>query len=86
MKHLNVGSVRAKAQCGSRDMDSTGDVHIRLFAVYSTDPESENKAFTDATPALTVLMTIAKGKPAAAMFEAGKEYYVDFIPVPPKES
>jgi hypothetical protein len=74
-------TVRAKMQCGSNEMDSNGNSQIRLYAVYSTDPASENKAFSDATPAASVTMTIAKGKPAAGFFETSKEYYVDFVAV-----
>lgn len=72
-----MDKVRAKMYCGGK-YDVTGGVQIHLTAVYSNDPNSENKAFSDATPSAEMTMFIAGGKPAADLFEAGKEYYLDF--------
>jgi hypothetical protein len=50
---------------------------VILTPVYSPDPESENRAFWEATPQGTVNLVITN--PAgAAVFEAGEEYFVDF--------
>ena len=73
-------TVRAKMQLGYKAKNPNGDTRLNFYGVYSQDPASENKAFTDATPALNVSMVIAKDKPAADMFEQGKEYYLDFTP------
>jgi len=60
--------------------DFGSSISVKLHAVYSTDPNSENKSFTDATPQAAIDITIDKKKPAAAAFEVGREYYVDFTP------
>jgi hypothetical protein len=74
--------VRAKMQCHEVTQFQGGGVRVRLGAVYSNDPNSENKAFSDATPQGSAEMHIQGGKPAAKMFEAGKHYYVDFEEAP----
>ena len=51
---------------------------VQLQPVYSTDPNHENKAFWDATPAGSISMTIKSG--AADNFRPGMEFYVDFTP------
>lgn len=66
-------------RCGAVMPQSDGGVTVHLNAVCSSDPASENKAFTDATPNAYMFMSIAKDKPAAQLFETGAEYYVDFI-------
>jgi hypothetical protein len=44
------------------------------------DPQSENGRFWQATPAGSIELSI--NNPAAAeVFEVGREYYVDFLPV-----
>lgn len=60
-----------------------GTMNVNASAVYSEDPNSENKAFSDATPCGNLYLTIAAGKAAQENFEVGntKEYYVDIIPV-----
>lgn len=70
--------VRAKMKCGNKITNADGSTSLTFYAVYSTDPDSENKAFSDATPTASVSMTIAKGKPAADFFVADEQYYVDF--------
>jgi hypothetical protein len=76
-----AGSVRAKVRCSSKTKNEGFDgTAFRFDAVYSSDPSSENKSFTDATPSLSLNMTISDGKPAADQFEEGKEYYLDFTP------
>lgn len=53
----------------------------KLNAVFSSDPNSENKVFTDHTPSGTITMTIQAGKDAANSFAVGDEFYVDFTKV-----
>lgn len=74
-------NVRAKMRCNAVMPNSDGSVSVHLSAVYSTDPNHENKAFTDATPNAYLHMHIAKDKPAGEAFNTGQEYYVDFTPV-----
>ena len=77
-------TVRAKFVCNAK-IPSYGDMTtVHLNAVYASKDgirSEENKAFSDATPAGTIAIVIAKGKPALEQFEPGKEYYVDFTPV-----
>lgn len=67
--------VRAKFQCVKRELH--GGVTLR--AVYSEDPEHENKAFWEATPSGEIEMHITEPD-AADFFKLGREYYVDFTP------
>jgi hypothetical protein len=71
-------SVRAKMKCHTIEHFEHGS-KVRLGAVFGTN--GENKDFAEATPSGEVWMQISKGRPAAEMFEPGKEYYVDFTPV-----
>lgn len=75
--------VRAKMKCNT--VQTTGSErhpnrNIQLGAVYSNDPESENRSFASATPSASVMLNIDPGRPAAHAFELGAEYYVDFTP------
>lgn len=55
---------------------------FKFGAVSKSDKEgSENTFFSQATPSGTIEMTI-DNPAAAAQFELGKCYYVDFTPVP----
>ena len=54
-------------------------VEVLLYPVYSSDPNSENKQFWDATPSGEMRLHITKPE-AANWFESGKEYYVDIAP------
>ncbi len=50
---------------------------VTMCPVYSDDPSSENKIFTQYTPSGEVKMSMTV--PAtAAFFEMGQEYYLDF--------
>jgi hypothetical protein len=53
-----------------------GTINIKMGPCYNNSPE--NKAFCDATPSGNFEMSITKGKPAAALFVVGREYYLDF--------
>lgn len=52
---------------------------MRFGVVYSSDPNSENKKFWDATPGGLIELTTVNEN-AVKAFEIGKEYYVDFTP------
>jgi hypothetical protein len=54
-------------------------VEVGLYPQYSNDPNSENKAFWDATPAGKLELSL---KPSlAGLFESDKEYYIDISSV-----
>jgi hypothetical protein len=74
--------VRAKFYCSYKIPGYGGQVTVGLSAVYSPNPESENKAFSDSTPSGQINIVIAPGKPALDAFEIGKEYFVDFTEAP----
>lgn len=76
-----VGTVRAKMACTELATYSGGGVKVKLGAVYSNDPNSENRAFSDATPSGSCEMMIQGGRPAIKLFEAGAEYFLDFTKV-----
>lgn len=72
--------VRAKVICTGLIPDEYAQSTIVGFsAVYSDDPNSENKAFSDATPSLQMQMSISNGRPALDYFKPGEHYYLDFI-------
>jgi hypothetical protein len=73
-------TVRAKFKVTSKIPGYSNTTSVGLSAVYSSDPASENKAFTDATPSGQISIVIAPGKPALEAFEMGQEFYVDFTP------
>lgn len=77
-----MATVRAKMLCNTITHFNGGHVKVQMGAVYSSDPNHENRAFADATPSGSVEMMIQGNKPAAKMFEVGKEYYVDFTEAP----
>lgn len=73
-------TVRAKMKV--MHITKTGDakkpsVQVKLGAVYSNDPESENRSFANATPSGELSLNIDAGRPAASYFELGGEYYID---------
>lgn len=74
-------TVRAKMACTELATYSGGGVKVKLGAVYSNDPNSENRAFSDATPSGSCEMMIQGGRPAIKLFEAGAEYFLDFVKV-----
>jgi len=53
-------------------------VRVSLGAVYSSDPESENRSFANATPNASVELSIDAGRPAAEAFHLQEEFYVTF--------
>lgn len=72
-------TIRAKFVCNAK-IPSYGSTTVVLNAVYSSDPNSENKAFTDATPSGNIQISIADDKPALEAFQIGQAYYIDFTP------
>lgn len=60
-----------------RDDGSIQSMRVKLFAVYSNDPDSVNHAFWSATPSGYVEMQI-NNEAAFDQFVDGAEYYVDF--------
>ena len=80
-------SVRAKfvvawVEAGQLETnDGTVDVQtITLTPVASSDPNSENARFWKLTPAGQIRLSTINAQ-AAAQFEPGKEFYIDFTPV-----
>lgn len=76
------GAVIAKMRCNGVAMTGSPkwpSVNVQLGAVYSNDPESENRAFSNATPSASVNINIDPGRPAAHAFELGSDYYVYFV-------
>jgi hypothetical protein len=74
---ISMGKVRAKFKVNQVTEHDGGFKQVTLAPVYSTDPNHENKKFWDATPNGQITMGI-QNKSASALFEIGKEYYVDF--------
>lgn len=56
-------------------VDGKRQCQYKFSAVYSADPEHENKVFTDYTPSLNIDMVVTN---AAVDFTLGQEYYIDF--------
>lgn len=71
-------TVRSKFRVHNISKHAWG-TEVMLSPVYSDDPNSENKAFWDATPSGDFRMTI-KNEAAAECFENGREYYIDITP------
>lgn len=74
--------VRAKFKCDSRTQMANGLCSVSLTPVH--EGSEENKQFWKWTPGGKIdLYTI--NAEAAAAFEPGEEYYIDFTPAPKKE-
>lgn len=77
--------IRAKFTCSSVQHQVSADGNtkhgesIQLNAVYSDDPESDNKKWSEATPSGQLSMYISNPG-AFGAFEQGKEYFLDFTP------
>lgn len=70
-------TVRAKMKCHGVSAPAHGQITVSFGAVYSPDPNHENNMWSKYTPSGSLSMAIAEDKPAAKMFDAGKEYYID---------
>lgn len=79
--------LRAKIKVGTvipeknRETGEQTSERLVCHAVYSDDPESENKKWSQWTPSFHLDMTI-NNPGAFGKAKAGDEFYVDFIPVP----
>lgn len=74
--------VRAKFKCSAVNLPTENDPYVgavQLYPVYSSEPESENAKFFNATTGGMIQLNIVNAE-AAKSFEVGKEYYVDFTP------
>lgn len=69
--------VRAKFLCQHVTQFNGGSKEVRLTPITGTS--EEDKAFWQYTPSGELRMQI-DNPPAAAMFEPGQAYYVDFTP------
>jgi len=70
-------TTRCKMACRVAEQSEYGGTRVVLGPVYDADPHSVNHSFWQATPAGQIDLTITN--PAgAAVFQVGKEYYVDF--------
>jgi hypothetical protein len=56
-----------------------GQVFIQMHAIYETDPNSPNKAFTDATPSGNFQLWVKEGYPAAKFFKPGQRYILAIV-------
>lgn len=76
-------AVRAKLTCNSVETFSRGGTRTYKF---NASPDKagipEDQQFTQYTPSASLTMSVDN---PAVSFEPGKEYFVDFTPVEPKE-
>lgn len=77
-----MNTVKAKFNL-TASLNEDGSMNVTGYPVYSSDPESENKSFSDATPCGNFQMQIAPDKEAQNLFVVGetKEYYLDISKV-----
>ena len=69
-------SVRAKFRCNEKNQSETGFA-LKFWPV--TSGSAENDRFYQYTPGGELTMSTVNDE-AAAQFEVGKEYYLDFTP------
>jgi len=67
-------TTRCKFKCESVTDHGGGKRSVAMNPVYSSDPNSENKKFWDATPSGNINFAWINDR---VKFEPGKEYYVD---------
>lgn len=75
-------TVRAKFRCTQVAHNEGGSTNVRLSAV--TSGSEENKSFFKSTPYANAELNVLSEE-AAATFEPGVEYYVDFTRAPKPE-
>lgn len=79
-REIPAQRTRAKFTCHYKVPNSDGSTTIHLHAMYGgTGGSPENEAFFKATPNGQISLHCANEQ-AAAQFEQGKHYYVDFTP------
>lgn len=73
---IPANTMRAKMSVSyiQRNRDS---ISINAGCVYSSDPKTENKVFSDATPSGNLNLMIDASKPASRFLESGDVIYVD---------
>lgn len=71
--------IRAKFYVNSKTEMHDGNHQINLLAVFSPDPNHENRKYWEATPNGQISMTIAKPE-VVSLLTVGQEYYVDITP------
>lgn len=74
-----MATTRAKFKCNTVTAYESSHREVKLSPVYSNDPNSENKAFWEASPNGELRLYITNPA-ASALFEPGKEYYIDITP------
>jgi len=72
---------RFKMVCNKKEVTESGPVNLEFNAVFSDDPESENKKFWEYTPAADFVTTVDNVS-SVEHIEVGKEYYFDVIEAP----
>jgi len=78
-----VTRCKVRVNWATKEHDKEGNQvseRVTASAVYSDDPNSENKQWSQWTPAFSLDMTITNPG-AFGRLESGKEFYLDFIPV-----
>jgi hypothetical protein len=81
---MATNSVRCKVRCDFNNFDpdrSDIPASLSFSVVYDPDPKSENGKFFSATPTGSISLGVVNPD-AAASFETGKLYYVDFEVAP----
>lgn len=76
------GAAYKNQQTGEVYPAQVGNKEIQLGAVWSSDPNHENRKYWEATPSGAITLNIKSDKPAAHWFKPGKEYYVTFEEAP----
>ncbi len=73
-------TIRCKFRCSDKYQNSDfGGVTIKMWQVYSDDPDSENKKFWEATPSGYLEFQCVKSS-AVESLTVDKEYYIDIMP------
>lgn len=72
-----LNSIRAKMVVGYIPESTYDTITVQASAIYSNDPKSENKLFSDSTPSGMLSLGIQKAKPASRFLEQGDVIYVD---------
>jgi hypothetical protein len=81
---MATNSVRCKVRCDFNNMDPDRQdiaATVSFTPVYDADPKSENGKFFAATPSGTISLNVVNPD-AAASFEQGSYYFLDFTPAP----
>lgn len=79
-----MSTTRCKFKCDKVTTHAGGGRDVEMSPVYSNDPNSENKAFWNASPGGSFKLNWINPN---VSFEPGKEYYLDIseVPAPQKQ-